>query len=94
MAHYPPVVRDLFNRMSYDSQSMEDRAVLLVPKLQTFSLEIIFAPDGEILPKMIQSRWIPMKTITTVQKVASFQSVRLSIHRKTDLEQFESMEGW
>lgn len=60
-----------------------DMEVLLVPNLQAFWIEITFAPEGKILPKLIQSRWVPMKgAITAVQKVPMFQSLHLSFHRK------------
>jgi hypothetical protein len=94
----PPAPWHLFDRMAYDSQSTAgDQPGLLLPRLKVLSLSINFAPDGDVLLAMIQSRWDLMEEIitnTAVQNVAKLKSVSLTFRHQVDCEQFTRARRW
>jgi hypothetical protein len=87
-----PTVRwHLFDHMTYDGLSM------LVLKLEVLKLDLNFAPGGDILPRMIQSRLDLMEGIeasTAVQNMVRLKFVHLNLCHKAGCKKLAMTRCW
>lgn len=94
------VASTLFDRMTNNKRSvMGIQPALLVPKLKIFSLNINFAPDGDVLLEMIRSRWNftqedGVNRDAQKSPVARLESIRLTFGLETNSEKFARMQSW